>query len=57
MDVRELNKDQIDELKSTYLYDVENDYTCAKEIPNEVIFNHFSGINFVNDDFACTVNQ
>lgn len=57
MDVTELNQDQIDELKTTYLYDVENDYTCEEEIPNKVIFKHFSGISFVNDDFACTANQ
>lgn len=54
MDVTELKQNQIDELKSTYLYDVENDYTCAGEILNEVIFNHYSGINFVDDDFGCT---
>ena len=51
MHVTELNQNQIDELKLTYLYDVENDYTCTGEIPNEVIFNHYNGISFVDDDF------
>lgn len=57
MSVNELNQNQIDELKLTYLYDVENHYTCAEEIPNEVIFDYYSGIDFVNDDFFCTKEQ
>lgn len=52
--VRELNQDQIDELKLTYYYDVENNYTTMYEIPNEVIYDYYNDINFVNDDFACT---
>lgn len=57
MDVKELNQNQLDELKTTYLYEVENDYSTAAEIPNEVIYKHFSGIDFVPDDFACTASQ
>ena len=57
MNVKELNQNQLDELKTTYLYEVENDYTYAGEIPNEVIFEHFSDIHFVKDDFACTMTQ
>jgi len=57
MDVRKLNQNQINELKSTYFYNTENEYTYPEEIPNEVIFGYFCGINFVNDDFACTANQ
>jgi hypothetical protein len=57
MVVTELNQNQIDELKTTYLYDVENNYSYAEEIPNQVIFKHFSGIHFVNDDFVSTANH
>lgn len=54
MNVTELTQDQIVELKWTYLYDVENEYSCIGEIPDEVIFKHFDGIDFVDEDFACT---
>lgn len=57
MSVEELNQNQIDELKSAYFYEIENNYTYIGEIPNKVIFDHFSGIDFVNDDFFCTANQ
>lgn len=57
MNVKELNQNQLDELKTTYLYDVANDYSTAAEIPNEVIFDHYSDIDFVDDDFACTAHQ
>ena len=56
MDVTELNRDQLNELKTTYLYDVENDYSCIGEIPDAVIFEHFGGISFVPDDFGSTMN-
>ena len=52
MDVTELNQEQLEQLKWTYFYDVENDYVFACEIPNEVIFEHFSGISFVEEDFS-----
>lgn len=34
MNVTELNQDQLEELKWTYFYDVENDYEYACQIPN-----------------------
>jgi NurA-like 5'-3' nuclease len=54
MDVTELSKKQLDELKFTYLYDVENNYSSVGKITNEVIFKYYSGIDFVKEDFACT---
>lgn len=56
MNVTELNQMQLDELKTTYFYEVENKYNYAAEIPNEVIINHYNGIDFVDEDFACTTN-
>ena len=38
MDVRELTRDQLEELKETYLWETENDYVFAREIPDSVIF-------------------
>lgn len=57
MNVKELSKEQIDELKSVYFYDVENDYTYIHEVPDEVIFNHYADITFTDDDFCCTAHR
>lgn len=55
MNVTELNQDQLEELKQTYLYQEENDYMFAYEIPNEVIFKHYAHISFVEEDFASNI--
>jgi hypothetical protein len=52
MDVTELNQDQLEQLKYAYLYDVPNPYECHLDIPDEVIFKHFKGISFVEEDFS-----
>lgn len=57
MDVTELNENQLEELKSAYFYSVENDYDYVYAVPNEVIYEHFSGICFTEDDFCCTAHQ
>lgn len=51
MDVRELARDQLEELKETYLWETENDYVFVHEIPDSVIFEYYGGICFVDDDF------
>lgn len=51
MDVRELSRDQLEELKETYLWGTENDYCFVYEIPDSVIFEYYGGICFVDDDF------
>jgi hypothetical protein len=57
MSVNELNQEQIDTLKSNYFVEVENNYDYPEEIPNEVILNYYSDIDFVNDDFFCSMGQ
>lgn len=62
MTVRELNQDQLNELKDTYFWnncteDERCDYCCSSEIPDEIIFNFYDGIEFVKDDFFCTMNN
>jgi len=52
MYVQELNQDQIEQLKYAYLYDESNDYECHLDIPNEVIFDYYSDVYFVEDDFS-----
>lgn len=58
MNVRDLNRNQLDQLKWDYFYQLENtnndileDIVLYTEIPDEVIFEHYDGINFVQDDF------
>lgn len=67
MTVKELNRDQIDELKWMYFYSDEYDekitngagLPClfAGDIPDAVIFAVYAGIDFVNDDFASSAND
>lgn len=68
MTVRELTRDQLDELKSNYFWsDNFPGYYYPHwqtgelvpvlfpgDIPDHVIFEQFDGIHFVNDDFSCT---
>lgn len=51
MDVRELNKDQLEELRECYFWGTDNDYIFPHEVPDNVIFEHYGGIVFVDDDF------
>lgn len=61
MTVRELSREQVDELKTSYFYSHLDDdssgqcdgYDLPWEIPDEVIFKHYDGIDFVEDDFFC----
>lgn len=65
MDVRELNRDQLDELKAAYFWG-EDTLEIPKynalglpalfpgDIPDAVILDYYAGIYFVNDDFSCT---
>lgn len=62
MIVRDLNRQQLDELKQTYVCErVENpsyeDLTDGYDIKDEVIFKEYDGINFTNDDFFCTCGK
>jgi hypothetical protein len=62
--VYELSREQLDELKETFFY---TDYASCKpvginaetpdEIPDEIIFEWYDGISFVNDDFSCTAGM
>ena len=73
MDVRDLSREQIVELKCNYMTELVNegsfaeimgvdydepsywDLANADEIvPDDVIFEHYDGVYFVEDDFFCT---
>lgn len=59
MNVRELNRQQLDELKRYYVCETLENPTWQKivdstEIADEVIYNYYDGICFANDDFLCS---
>ena len=65
MTVRELSRDQLNELKQVYAAQLvetgeEINYgelVEAIEIPDDVIFNHYDGILFTDDDFFCSCGK
>lgn len=65
MNIYELNGDQLQELKEAYFYQLIeiDDYEtldeidCPSQIPDDIIFHHYYGIDFVNDDFISTMNK
>lgn len=55
MNVKELNKEQLAQLKSDYLYETRN-ITCLPEfaeVSNEEIFEYYKNVDFVEEDFGC----
>ena len=65
MTVRELSRDQLNELKQAYaaqLVETEEEISYgelveATEITDDVIFNHYDGILFTDDDFFCSCGK
>ena len=65
MTVRELSRDQLNELKQTYVAKLAEtgeeinygELVEAIEIPDDVIFNHYDGILFTDDDFFCSCGK
>ena len=63
--VKELNRDELDELKWNYFYsdDYDSNITNADglpvlfpgDIPDKVIFAVYAGISFVDEDFSCNL--
>ena len=65
MTVRELSRDQLNELKQAYAARLAEtgeeisygELVEAIEIPDDVIFNHYDGILFTDDDFFCSCGK
>lgn len=66
MMVEDLNRKQLNELKQTYVIQLADcgedeevlgisyeELADSTEIPDEVIFNHYDGVIFTEDDFFC----
>ena len=73
MDVRDLSREQLIELKECYMIELTDEGIYAeimgvdwdepsmgeianadKLIPDDVIFHHYEGLTFSDDDFFCT---
>ena len=65
MTVRELSRDQLNELKQVYAAQLAEtgeeisygELVEATEIPDDVIFNYYDGILFTDDDFFCSCGK
>ena len=57
MSVYELSKEQLEELKNSYFYTVDNSYDYPSETPDSVVQEYYKDICFVNDDFFCTAGK
>lgn len=58
MTVYELNKEQLDELRGNYYWSDENtQFEYADEITDEFLFEQYGHIDFVNDDFFCSMDK
>lgn len=59
MTVRDLSRDQLDELKQVYVTEMTGnpsymELADASNIPDGVIYRHYDGVHFVPDDFWCS---
>lgn len=63
MTVRDLNQIQLDELKTAYFWGDEtqdilpDDVISPDQIPDEIIFDYYDGVCFVDDDFSGFVEE
>ena len=55
MTVHDLNENELEQLKFAYFYDEEHEYLSFYEVPNEVIFEHYGHISFVEEDFYSNI--
>ena len=57
--VRDLSRDELNELKEAYDTQLKNDGISygelaeSHEIPDDIIFNHYEGVIFTKNDFFC----
>lgn len=60
MKVTDLNRNELDELKQAYANERNDNISYgeladALDISDDVIFDHFDGIEFTEDDFFCNM--
>ena len=61
--VQDLSRDELNELKSSFFYQDETQsinegtFSTPEEIPDEIIFEHYDGVRFVEEDFFCNIKD
>ena len=61
MTIFELNKDELNQLKSDYFWNeetqdiLEDCYSCPEDIPDDIIYNHYKDVMFIKEDFWCNL--
>ena len=60
--VYELTAEEFAELKESYYYqmkdtdpEVIDGYDCPEDIPDDIIYDHYAGTSFVEEDFFCNL--
>lgn len=68
MTVRELNQEQLNELRWALWWDsvadeegsvqnISDFFSSPDDIEDEIVYSHYDGINFVEDDFFCSKEE
>lgn len=61
--IQDLTRDELDELKLSYLMVLENDTEYPvllpdpDDIPDETLFEYYDGMTFTEDDFFCNLEK
>lgn len=61
--VQDLTREELDELKTAFFWQdetqdiLEGAYSQPWEIPDEIIFEHYDGMTFMDDDFFCNLKE
>lgn len=61
--VQDLSRDELNELKSSFFYQDETQninegtFSTPEKIPDEIIFEHYDGVCFVEEDFFCNIKD
>lgn len=55
--VEELKYYELDELRDTLYWKLVDEGVMVDEITNDMLFEHFSGIGFVEEDFFCNLKD
>ena len=57
MKVKELNKEQLEELRFAMIFEDDSKYDVEHQPTDEEVFEKFEDIDFVNDDFRCSCGK
>lgn len=55
MDVRDLNDNELDQLREEYFENVQHDKEFPSQITNEMLYREYACVVFVKEDFVCNI--